>query len=92
MSTVKELKVGERDNTLNPRQLRAAGYTPATIYGKDCAPQCIQVNAHEFTLAALQGTRQFKLTGFITGNAKVSQIQVNPLKNEPISIEFVKQK
>lgn len=88
MSMPKELKVTERDTTLTPRQLRAAGYIPATIYGKDIAPQSVQVRAHEFTQFFLQGIREFRLTGLFENNVKAQEVQRDPVSQRPISIQF----
>lgn len=90
MSSLPELKVTERDNTLNPRQLRSAGFVPATLYGKGVASQSIQVRAHEFTLAMMHGNREFRLQGLGSEvTARVQQLQVDPVKQTPLSVEFL---
>ena len=90
MSSTQELKVTERDTTLTPRQLRAAGFVPATLYGKEFESQSIQVKTHELTLAMMHGAREFKLQG-LSGDmtAKVQQIQTEPVSQKPLSVEFL---
>ncbi len=89
MSTPQELKATERDTTLTPRQLRAAGYIPATLYGKGVESQSIQVRAHEFTQLSLQGHKEFTLTGLGPERVvRTQQLQVEPVSRKPISIEF----
>lgn len=90
MSTPQELKVTERDTTVTPRQLRAAGYIPATIYGHGTPPQSIQVRAHEFSHLFLQGIREFRLTGFIESTVEIQDVQRDPVSQKPVSIQFLR--
>lgn len=83
-----ELQVWERDTTLTPRQLRAAGYVPATLYGKDLEPACVQVRTHEFTLLCAKGVRAAKLTGFLNMSVEIKSVQVEPISHIPVSIQF----
>lgn len=83
-----ELKTWERDSTLNPRQLRAAGYVPATLYGKGLAPASIQVRAHEFYLSYAQGVRAFQVSGFVSGDVKIQEVQFPPVDRVPLAIQF----
>jgi ribosomal protein L25 (general stress protein Ctc) len=84
------LQVTERDNTLNPRQLRSAGFIPATVYGKSIDAQSIQTRTKDFTKLYANGARDFKLEG-LTGNlvAKVQDVQMNPITQEILSIQFL---
>lgn len=89
MTTPQELKAQERDTTLTPRQLRAAGFVPATLYGKGIESQSIQVRAHEFVQLSLQGHREFSLSGYGSNLVvRTQQMQVDPVSRQPISIEF----
>jgi ribosomal protein L25 (general stress protein Ctc) len=90
MSNIVDLKVTERDTTLTPRQLRAAGFVPATLYGKGIESQSIQVKTHELTLAMMHGAREFSLQG-LPGDmtARVQQIQTEPVSQKPLSVEFL---
>lgn len=83
-----ELKVLERDTTLTPRQLRTAGYVPATLYGKGIEPRSIQVKAHEFNQDYVHGVRTFHLTGFLTAQVEVKAAQFDPVNRYPLSIQF----
>ena len=42
------IEVEEKDASLNPRQLRATGKLPATIYGKGMDSVSVQLDAHNF--------------------------------------------
>jgi ribosomal protein L25 (general stress protein Ctc) len=89
MATSTSLKASERDTTLTPRQLREAGYIPATLYGKGQSSISIQVIGHEFAQPFSQGTREFQLTGFVEGKVKAQQVQREPVSQKPLAIEFV---
>lgn len=87
-STPSPLKVTERDNTVTPRQLREAGYVPATLYGKNQEAVSVQLRAHEFNQLLLQGIREFQLTGFVEGKVKAQHVQREPVSQKPISIQL----
>lgn len=84
-----ELKTTERDVTINPRQLRAAGYIPATISNAQGESKDFQIRAHEFTLLTTQGVREFRLTGFVSGTSAIKQVQKNPVSQEPLAVQFI---
>jgi len=89
MSSPQELKVTERDTTLTPRQLRKAGFIPATLYAHGGQSKTLQVRAHEFNLFYAQGIREFKLTGFTDCIAKARQVQMDAVYQKPLAIEFM---
>jgi ribosomal protein L25 (general stress protein Ctc) len=83
------LQATERDDTLNPRQLRTAGFVPATLYGKNIESQSIQVRTVEFTRLYGHGAREFKFSGLKQDIvARVQQVQTNPVTEEVLSIQF----
>ena len=85
-----ELKATERDTTLNPRQLRSAGFVPATLYGGAGKESLsIQVRAHEWIQSFAAGNREYKLAG-VEGDvtARVQQYQMDPVSRNILSIEF----
>ena len=85
-----QLQVTERDQTLTPRQLRAAGFLPATLYGKKGKDsQNIQVRDREFTKAYKEGNRVFHLQGLHNPLVRVSQLQVDPLSQKVLNVEFI---
>ena len=84
-----ELQATERDSTLNPRQLRDAGFVPGTLYGKDTPATSIQVRAHEFEMAYRTGAREFKLVGpGMNVVARAQQVQVTAVGHKLLNIEF----
>lgn len=84
-----DLKVSERDTTLNPRQLRAAGYIPVTLYGKNQQSVQIQAKSHELAQLIMHGSQNFQLSGFVSGKAKLRQLQVDPVSQQPISAQLL---
>lgn len=83
-----EIQAEERDTTRNPRQLRAAGITPATIYAKGVTPRSIQVPSKAFYMAFKAGHKQYTLAG-LGINAKVQQLQVHSTHLNVLNIEFM---
>ena len=49
--TIVKIEAQDRVQDKNPRQLRAEGLLPATVYGKGMNSKSIQINAHEFKMA-----------------------------------------
>lgn len=74
------------------RKLRAAGRTPAVIYGHGIAPRSLSLDTHEFELLlekVFYRTTVFELN--IDGtksNALVREIQRHPYKKEFLHIDF----
>lgn len=84
------LLVSERDDTLNPRQLRSAGFIPATLYGKAVEAKSIQTRTKDFTKLYANGARTFQLEGLKEAFVvRVQDIQVNPITQEILSIQFL---
>jgi ribosomal protein L25 (general stress protein Ctc) len=85
------LQATERDNTLNPRQLRNAGFLPATLYGKEIEPQSIQVRDIDFTRAYGKGARDFQLEGLEAGPvvARAHEVQSETVSGKVLSIQFL---
>lgn len=95
MADTTTLEALERDTTLNPRQLRAAGFTPATIYGgKKGGSVSIQLREKVTHQHIIHGLREFTLSN-VPGEGdvrvKAHQIQVDPIKQQILNIEFLRQ-
>lgn len=92
MSSAFELQVTERDSTLNPRQLREAGFLPATVYGKGQPSITIQVRTYDFERAVAHKNSVFKLVGAgLDGlEAKVQTIQTD-IAQKLLNVEFLLQ-
>lgn len=89
-ATIIKLNATERDADKNPRQLRAAGFIPATIYGKGEQSRNVQVNAHEFEMASrsnLDATFALSI-GNETKNVVIQELQKNYSINQVLNIEF----
>ena len=89
-TTLIKLNAQEREADKNPRQLRSAGFVPATVYGKGMESKNIMVCAHEFEMATrnnrdavieLQaGKDKFKVV--------IQELQINYSTNQVLNIEF----
>lgn len=81
----------ERDLTKNPRQLRASGFLPATVYGKGKDSVSLQVNTREFL--NLYKNNKDEVYEIVVGknkyNAKVQNLQVEAGTLDEKNIEFL---
>ncbi len=82
------IQATERDDTLNPRQLRKAGFIPTTIYSKDTESKSIQVKTKEFVTHYGRGLRIFELDG-VKATVRAKQVQIDPLTQAVLSVEFL---
>lgn len=90
MSSQPELKITERDNTLNPRQLRQAGFVPGTVQGA-AESQQVQIKTHELELALHKKPAEIKLSGAgFEGTVVVKAVQTNPVSQEVLHVTFLK--
>ena len=85
-----KLKINAREENKNPRQLRAAGNLPGSLYGKNMDAKNIQINTHEFEMAYRNnkdGEWELSL-GKEKFNAKIQELQINYATNEYLNVEF----
>lgn len=85
-----KIKIENREEGKNPRQIRSAGFIPASIYGKGIEAKNIQLNAHEFEMM-YKGNKDsvWELSlGKEKFNAKIQELQINYATNEALNIEF----
>ncbi len=85
-----KLKIENREEGKNPRQLRSAGILPGSLYGKGIEAKNIQIDAHEFEMAYKnnkEGEWELNL-GKEKFNAKIQELQVNYATNEYLNVEF----
>lgn len=80
----------ERDLTQNPRQLRAAGFLPATIYGKGKDSVSIQLNKRAFLNTYKNNKNEtFEIVvGKNKYNATVQHLQVEASTQVEMNVEF----
>ena len=84
------IEAQERDMTKNPRQLRAAGFLPATIYGKGQESVSIQLDKRNF----INNYKNNKSEVFelVVGNKKynttVQLLQVEAGTQKEMNVEF----
>lgn len=90
MTDVIKLNAEKRSENKNPRQLRAEGLLPATVYGKGMDSMSIQVSSKEFTLAYRDNaSATFELSIDSKSYKTVAQaVQKNYATNETQSVEF----
>lgn len=84
------IKVTNREEGKNPRQIRSAGFLPGSIYGKGIEPKNIQIDTHEFELMYKKNKEAvWELTlDKEKMNAKIQELQVNYATNEYLNVEF----
>ena len=85
-----KLKIENREEGKNPRQIRQAGFLLGSIYGKNIEAKNIQVNSHEFELAYRnnkEGEWELDL-GKEKFNAKIQELQMNYATGEYLNVEF----
>ncbi len=89
-TTIIKLNAQERDTDKNPRQLRAAGFVPATVYGKGMESKNIQVCAHEFEMSTRdnRGAVIELALGKEKLNVVIQELQKNYSTNQVLNIEF----
>ncbi len=89
-STIIKLNAQERDTDKNPRQIRQAGFVPATVYGKGMESKNIQICAHEFEMNTRNNRDAvFELAvGKEKFNVVIQELQKNYSTNELLNIEF----
>ncbi len=90
MADVIKLTAEKRSEDKNPRQLRAEGILPATVYGKGMDSISVQVSTKDFTLAYRDNTEAtFELSVDKKSYKTVVQaVQKNYATNETQSVEF----
>ncbi len=89
-STIIKLNAQIRDEDKNPRQLRALGFVPATVYGKGMESKNIQICAHEFEMSTRNNRDAvFELVvGKEKFNVVIQELQKNYSTNQVLNIEF----
>lgn len=90
MSNTVTLNIEERSQELNPRQIRANGNLPITIYGKGMDSVSAQVNTHEFKMTYKNNkdaTYELKL-GKQTYKTVVQDLQINYATTQELNVEF----
>jgi|APHig6443718053_1056840.scaffolds.fasta_scaffold00051_15 large subunit ribosomal protein L25 len=83
-------EVEQKDETINPRQLRATGKLPATIYGKGMESLSVQVDAHSF-VNTYKKNRDAVYELSFSGkkyNTVVQNVQKNYATNQELNVEF----
>lgn len=79
-----------RDTSLNPRQIRAEGLVPATIYGSGIESISIQLDAKEFMTAYKKDKNaifELKIEKE-THKAIVKHVQIDPVSDKVLNVEF----
>ena len=90
MADIIKLTAEKRNEGKNPRQLRAEGLLPATVYGKGKESMSIQLNSKEFTQAYKKNSEAtFELSIDKKAYKTVAQaVQENYATNTIQSVEF----
>lgn len=83
-------EVEAKNEELNPRQLRASGKIPATIYGKGIDSVSVQLDAHTF-VNTYKNNKSSVYELSLAGkkyNTVVQNVQKNYATNQELNVEF----
>ena len=86
------IKAKEREDK-KPNALRASGFVPATVYGHGLASKSIQINTKEFLKVpykAYSHINQLDIEGKEKYDVLIRNVQVNPVRDDLLNIEFYK--
>ncbi len=88
--TIVKINADVREQNKNPRQLRAAGFLPATVYGKGMESKSIQINSHEFNMSYKNAPEAvYEITvGKEKFTTKVQEAQIQYSDNTILNVEF----
>lgn len=90
--TTTELKfeATARPEGKNPRQTRAMGLLPVTVYGKGIESKSLVINAHDFEVekAAKTGATCTLVIDKKDVKVEIQNVQVNFATNEYLNVEF----
>lgn len=90
--TTTEIKfeASARPEGKNPRQTRAMGLLPVTVYGKGVESKSLVVNAHDFqvTREARTGATCTLVIDKKDVKVEIQNVQVNYATNEILNVEF----
>jgi len=86
------LTAQERNDSLNPRQLRRSGKIPATLYGKDSESLSLELDTKEFAHTYKKDKNAiFSINvGKKSYDSVVKKVQTKTLKDEILNVEFQK--
>lgn len=90
MADTVKLTAEAKDTAKNPRQIRQAGFIPATVYAKGMDSASIQVSAKEFNLEYKKNpsaTFEFKVAGK-NFKVQVANVKTNHATAENMNVEF----
>ncbi len=82
----------ERNDSLNPRQLRSSGKLPATLYGKDSESLSLELDTREF-INAYKKDKNAIFTikvGKESFDSVIKKVQIKTVKDDILNVEFQK--
>jgi large subunit ribosomal protein L25 len=88
-----QITLVDREQNLNPRQIRSQGFIPVTVYGKSIeAPLSLKLSKHDFNKKHLQRAIQ-ALEAEVPGKKTkllvvIKAIESNPVTDEILNIQF----
>jgi len=90
MSEKIKFEVESKNEDINPRQLRASGMLPATIYGKGVDSLSVQLDAHNFVNTYKKNKDSVYELSFDGKkyNTVVQNVQKNYATNQELNVEF----
>ena len=92
MADTLEVKKRETRGTLNARRDRAAGRTPAVLYGHGAENVSLSVDSNAVAHSVQHGSPLVELAGDLKQSALISDIQWDPMGNRILHIDFIRVK
>ncbi|MDE0938471.1 MAG: 50S ribosomal protein L25 [Pirellulales bacterium] len=92
MANTLEVKKRETRGTLNARRDRAAGRTPAVLYGHGAENVSLSVDSNAVAHSVQHGSPLVELAGDLKQSALISDIQWDPMGNRILHIDFIRVK
>ena len=84
------VKLRDEHGKRNNRRLRRSGYVPAVLYGHKQEVQSLLLSAEELGAAIRHGNRFVALSGGVSENAFIKEIQWNTWGNEVLHVDFAR--
>ena len=87
---VLNVEVREKSGSTSSKHLRAGGQIPAILYGHGIAPVSLAVKSSEVESMIRHGSRVVNLTGGISENAFVKEVQWDAFGNEVLHLDLTR--
>ncbi len=85
-----DVKLRQVSGTSDCIRLREEGMTPGVIYGGGGENVMVSLNTKELTNVVMKGLANFSLTGEVTENVRLQDVQYDGLGSTVLHVDFVR--